>query len=243
MECEALHSLSEHTFRLHSLCRLCGERVKRKVKDRLVKTPKLCAKYAENILFCFDVDVQEDSEHKFPRRMCQKCYRRLINSTSRPNLSSQPLEDAARIAHKASFIWSDYDPSATITECTVCSHFHTTSKGGRPQNVNTKVKKRKLSDGASDISFLPIDTSASITVKSGTVPSVSQSACIPHLAMATLATTLCVTVPFPNGAQITMDKSGTGAVPKHSEVCIVVSLHHVASRHSPSPAWHTLSCG
>ena len=135
MECEAEHSLSEHTFHLHSLCRLCGERVKRKVKDKFLTT-KLCAKYVKDILSCFEVDVQEDSEHKHPRSVCQKCYRRLINRKTRPNLDSQAAENATKIAHRVSFVWTDYNPCATITECTVCSHFHSTGKGGRPQKVN-----------------------------------------------------------------------------------------------------------
>ena len=135
MECEAEHSLSKHTFRLHTLCRLCGERVKRKVKDKF-ETPKLCAKYVKDILSCFEVDVQEDSEHKHPRSACPKCYRRLINRKTRPNLDSQAAENATKIAHRASFVWTDYNPCATITECTVCSHFHSTGKGGRPQKVN-----------------------------------------------------------------------------------------------------------
>ena len=87
MVCEAVQSLSEHTFCLHSLCRFCGERGKRKVKDKFV-TPKLCAKYVKDILSCFDVDVQEDSEHRHPRSVCQKCYRRLINRKTRPNFDS-----------------------------------------------------------------------------------------------------------------------------------------------------------
>ena len=103
MECEDEHSLSEHTFRLHSLCRLCGERVKRKVKDKFV-TPKLYAKYVKDILSCFEVDVQEDSEHKHPRSVCQKCYRQLFNRKTRPNLDSQAAENATKIAHRASFV-------------------------------------------------------------------------------------------------------------------------------------------
>ena len=175
--------MSEHTFRLHSLCRLCGERVKRKLKDKFV-TPKLYAKYVKDILSCFEVDVQEDSEHKHPRSVCQKCYRRVINRKTRPNLDSQAAENATKIAQRASSVWTDYDPTATITECTVCSHFHSTGKGGRPQKVNKQVQKRNLSDGASDISFLPSFTSASTPVKSDTVPSVSQSACMPPSAAA-----------------------------------------------------------
>ena len=96
MECEAEHSLSEHTFHLHSLCRLCGERVKRKVKDKF-ETPKLSAKYVIDILSCFEVDVQEDSENKHPRSVCQKCYRRLINRKTRPNLDSQAAEKLPRL--------------------------------------------------------------------------------------------------------------------------------------------------
>ena len=87
VECEAIHSLSEHTLRLHSLCRLCGEYVKPKVKDRYA-TPKFCAKYAQDILSCLDVDVQEDSEQKYPRLVCEKHYRRLFNLKRRPNLDS-----------------------------------------------------------------------------------------------------------------------------------------------------------
>ena len=55
------------------------------MKDRLA-TPKLCANYAEDILSCFDVEVQENSEHKHLRSVYEACYRRLFKLKRRPDL-------------------------------------------------------------------------------------------------------------------------------------------------------------
>ena len=67
------HSLTEHTSRMNSLCRLCGERVKRGEKDRNRST-----QYFDEILSIFGINILKNTDHKhssainhqLPLKMC-----------------------------------------------------------------------------------------------------------------------------------------------------------------------------
>ena len=58
------HSLTEHTSRMNSLCRLCGERVKRGEKDRNRSKGTRCTQYSDEILSIFGINIVEDTDHK-----------------------------------------------------------------------------------------------------------------------------------------------------------------------------------
>ena len=55
------HSLTEHARRMNSLCRLCGERVKRGERD---KNRSKRTHYYDEILLIFGIDIVEDTDHK-----------------------------------------------------------------------------------------------------------------------------------------------------------------------------------
>ena len=58
------HSLTEHARRMNSLCRLCGERVKRGEKDKNRSNGTRCTPYSDEILWIFGIDIVEDTVHK-----------------------------------------------------------------------------------------------------------------------------------------------------------------------------------
>ena len=61
------HSLTEHARRMNSLCRLCGERVKRGEKDKNRSKRTRCTHYSDEILLIFGIDIVEDTDHKHSR--------------------------------------------------------------------------------------------------------------------------------------------------------------------------------
>ena len=75
------HSLTEHARRINSLCRLCGECVKRGEKDRSKGT--LCTQYSDKILSIFGINVVEDTDNKHSSFLCNKCQCRLVNFKNR----------------------------------------------------------------------------------------------------------------------------------------------------------------
>ena len=72
------HSLTEHARRMNSLCRLCGERVKRGEKDKNRSKRTRCTHYYDKILSIFGIDIVEDTDnkhssainHQLPEKMC-----------------------------------------------------------------------------------------------------------------------------------------------------------------------------
>ena len=58
------HSFTEHTRRMNSLCRLCGERVKRGKKDKNRSKGTICTQYSDEILSIFGINIVEDTDHK-----------------------------------------------------------------------------------------------------------------------------------------------------------------------------------
>ena len=63
---QTIHSLTEHTFRLNSLCRLCGERAKRVTRDKN-KVTCFCGDFAKDILEHHDVDISKDEDGSHPK--------------------------------------------------------------------------------------------------------------------------------------------------------------------------------
>ena len=58
------HSLTEHARRMNSLCRLCGEQVKRGEKDKNRSKGTRCTWYSDEILSIIGIDTVENTDHK-----------------------------------------------------------------------------------------------------------------------------------------------------------------------------------
>ena len=60
------HSYSVHCEKVNCMCRICGERVKRQIKDKL--TPlKLCATYVKELNIYHGLDTTHDKEDEHPK--------------------------------------------------------------------------------------------------------------------------------------------------------------------------------
>ena len=57
-------SLTEHTRRMNSLCRLCGEHVKRGEKDRIRSKGTHDTPYSDKMLLIFGINIVKDTDHK-----------------------------------------------------------------------------------------------------------------------------------------------------------------------------------
>ena len=143
MESVVVHSLSEHLQRVNSLCRLCGARTKRRMKDKNIAM-KSCAQYASAIYVFHNVNVLEDQEGKHSTTMCVKCYTRLMRLKRSSQPSTGTEDNASKHSQKSEHIWCEFDPSVFLDQCVVCSHFELQSKGGRPNKITPGAAKRKF---------------------------------------------------------------------------------------------------
>ena len=123
------HSLTEHARRTNSLCRLCGERVKRGVKDRNRSKGTLCTQYSDEILSIFGINVVEDTDHKHSSFLCKKCQCRLVNFKNRNNSCEKAVETALDSFEKACGIWPHYDESVSTGQCQPVSVKRSVSTG------------------------------------------------------------------------------------------------------------------
>ena len=135
------HSFSLHFEKLNSLCRICAERVHRKVKDKNAKA-KLCMDYSTELLFYHDLDVKEDSERQHSKNMCQKCYFRLMKM--KKSSTDTPVNRAKNDIEKSKNLWCRYDEQLSVNQCVSCNHFDFQTMGGRPKKSNVGAPKRKL---------------------------------------------------------------------------------------------------
>ena len=124
------HSYSVHCEKVNSLCRICGERVKRQIKDKL--TPlKLCATYEKELYSYHGLDTAQDEEDKHPKGMCTKCYQRLASckhASCSTNSNSKTASDrAAADIERTNRIWTKFDQAVSVGQCSACSHFDTVS--------------------------------------------------------------------------------------------------------------------
>ena len=120
-----VHTQELHMQRLNSICRVCGDRSKRKYEK---KKGSLCANYAEEIETYYGLAVSEDSRLKFSQTMCRKCYQRL--NRMKKSVNKETLEHSQADKERSKDIWCEYDPSSDIHSCYVCRHFEQQMKGG-----------------------------------------------------------------------------------------------------------------
>ena len=135
------------------MCRICGERVRRQIKDKL--TPlKLCATYVKELNIYHGLDTTHDKEDEHPKGMCTKCYQRLMAckraSNSAKTDTKTASDHAAADIEKAKRVWAKFNPEVSATQCTACSHFDTQCKGGRPKKLKVGAPKRSTSGSRRD---------------------------------------------------------------------------------------------
>ena len=145
MENETDHSLSEHLQRVNALCRLCGEKARRRVKDK-DSSIKFCTAYANDVSMFHNLNILDDKDGKHSKILCSKCYTRLNRLKHSAQPSTATLEAALEQIRRASSTWSYFDSTLlAVDQCVTCKYFEQQRKGERP--FNTKLgppRKRNL---------------------------------------------------------------------------------------------------
>ena len=117
MENETDHSLSENLQRVNALCRLCGEKARRRVKDKN-SSITFCAAYANDIFMFHNLNILDDKDVKHSKIMCSKCYTRLNRLKHSAQPSTATLEAALEQIRRASSMWSDFDSTLlAVDQC------------------------------------------------------------------------------------------------------------------------------
>ena len=147
------HSYSVHCEKVNCMCRICGERVRRQIKDKLT-TLKLCATYVKELNIHHGLDTARDKEDEHSKGLCTKCYQRLTAckraSSSAKSDTKTASDHAAADIEKAKRVWVKFNPEVSATQCTACSHFDTQCKGGRPKKLKVGAPKRSAAGSRSD---------------------------------------------------------------------------------------------
>ena len=140
-----MHLLTEHLKRVNNLCRLCGERVKRKEKDSY-KNIKLCANYVHELSLYRNINFAEDEDGKHPKGMCSRCYTKLMDCKrlKYESMNNGSCQHAARQRESSSAQWTHFDSSMLLHQCSSCSHYENQCKGGRPRKSLVGAVKRKV---------------------------------------------------------------------------------------------------
>ena len=130
------HSENCHLERLNALCRICGNRSK---KSNTNDPPKLCRNYADDLKRVHGITVSEHTDGVlYSSTFCSKCYARLQRLKQASSPRQTALNAAKRAIAASTRVWTHYDPSVSILECTVCNNFATQSQGGRPPKPNCR---------------------------------------------------------------------------------------------------------
>ena len=122
---DAGHTKMLHLEKLNSMCRICGGRSKKRYD---IKAAYVCHNYKELIQQCYKINVDDDNKLVYSKTLCRCCYsrmKRLQNSTPTTSTIAAIESDI----QSSECIWTEFDPSDSVEECTVCFHFQQQGKG------------------------------------------------------------------------------------------------------------------
>ena len=136
---------TNHQDSLTGLCRICGERAKRKYEKTI---PKLCVDYESDIIQVRWVNISADDTVKYPTRMGNRCYTVMKKALRTKDVNI--LDNVFQRVTTDSF-WSLH----TEQSCSVYTHYVAQDKEGRPAK-DRWLKKRQREASAS---FDPPDRS------------------------------------------------------------------------------------
>jgi len=167
------HTKEVHLDRLHALCRVCGERSRKRQSDTKHSQSyiALCRHVAPDLLKVHEIDILFDTPDVHSRTLCCKCYARIKKLKFSENPSSTTIQNAQSDIEKASFLWKEFDPSLTSEQCRVCSKFSQQCKGGRPVNK----KKRRTQHTPKDCDRSEVEMSTFVPQEVSTPPKVPLS--------------------------------------------------------------------
>ena len=116
------HSLTEHARRMNSLCRLCGERVKRGEKDKNRRKRTRCTHYYDEILPIFWIDIVEDTDHKHSSAINHQLPEKTCFGTEEQGGAAQSVNLVKEHAHDTSLPQADaiFNEKQNVTVCFAC---------------------------------------------------------------------------------------------------------------------------
>ena len=69
-----MYSLEYHNSCLSNMCRICGQRAQTFAQIRKKISPVMCKNNQDEIYIFYGIDVANENENLFPKKMCSKCY-------------------------------------------------------------------------------------------------------------------------------------------------------------------------
>ena len=136
-----------HRDVLIGLCRICGERARRKYEKTI---PKLCVDYKSDIIQVYRLNINGDDADRHPTRMCNRCYTVMKKALRTKDVDI--LDNASHRVTTDSF-WSLH----TEQSCNVCTHYAAQDKGGRP--AKDRWFKKRQHEASKSTLFDPPDCS------------------------------------------------------------------------------------
>ena len=129
---------TNHQDSLTGLCRICGERARRKYEKTI---PKLCVDYKSDIIQVYRLNINGDDIDRHPTKICNRCYTVMKKALRTKDVNI--LDNASQRVTTDSF-WSLH----TEQSCSACTHYVAQDKGGRPAK-DRWLKKRQHDGSAS----------------------------------------------------------------------------------------------
>ena len=114
------------------MCRLCGNRAQTLKEKRKGAAVHPVSQFAVEIELIIGLEVRNDDENVCSGLLCTKCYNLLINLRKRGRSS---IHDALfdHMFQINDTVWTRYNPSLDLSQCTVCSLVSSQAKSGRPK--------------------------------------------------------------------------------------------------------------
>ena len=116
------HSLTEHARRMNSLCKLCGERVKRGEKDRNRSNGTRCTQYFDEIQSIFGINTVENTDHKHSSAINHQLPLKTCLGTEEQGGAAQSVHLVKEHAHDTSLPRADaiFREKQNVTVCFAC---------------------------------------------------------------------------------------------------------------------------
>lgn len=154
MSCDSSGLQTNHQDSLTGLCRICGERARRKYEKSI---PKLCADYKSDIFQVYRLNGNGDDTDRHPTEICIRCYEMMKKALRTKDMktldnTSQPIVGGS--------IWLLH----TDKNRSECTHYGKQDKGGRSAK-DRWLRRRQHEASESTLSFDPPDRSTSTTTK------------------------------------------------------------------------------
>ena len=125
-----IHTDLLHCERLNSLCRICGERSKRRSG---LKPFKLCRNYVSELARYYGLHISDETNGtSYSSTFCSRRYIRLVKLNNSTHPSEGVLKSANDQIEYANRVWTPLDSTVEVADYSVCCKFARQSKGGRP---------------------------------------------------------------------------------------------------------------